>query len=197
METAHSGFVQSWGTLEWPICDEEPPAQIPQPAVDLASNVLDEEFSIIESYTGENEIDSDGGVANSDVESLNLPDTDESIPWAALPLPMKHSTAGRPLRDVVQNERSQDEMWLPLRNKMDFELAWWFIEAKVLKDHIDRYFKKDLGPGDCNIQSAYRLLEAVDQLESGMGMKSWKEGFVSFSKAVSKCIRRSSISNQK
>jgi len=88
-------------------------------------------------------------------------------------------------------------MWLPFRNKTDFELALWFIEAKVPKDHIDRYFKKDLGPGECNIQSAYLLLEAVDQLESGMGMKSWKEGFVSFSEAVSKCIPRTSISNQK
>jgi len=94
METAHSGFIQSWGTLERPICDKEPPAQIPQPAVNLASNVLDEEFSTIESYTGENEVNCDGDLANSDVESLNLCDTDESILWAGLPLPMKHSTAG-------------------------------------------------------------------------------------------------------
>jgi len=72
-----------------------------------------------------------------------------------------------------------------------------FIEAKVPKDHIDRYFKKDLGPGECSIQSTYILLEAVDQLESGMRMKSWKEGFVSFSETVSKCIPRMSISNQK
>ena len=131
------------------------------------------------------------------MESLNLSDTDESIPWAGLSLPMQNSTAGRPLRDVVQNERSEDEMWLPFRNMKDFELAKWFIAAKVPKDHIDRYFKKDLGLGDCNIQSAYRLLEAVDQLESGMGMKSWKQGFVSFSEAVSKCITRMLISNQK
>jgi len=41
-------------------------------------------------------------------------------------------------------------------------LAQWFIGAKVPKDHIDRYFKKDLGPRDCNIHSAYRLLKAVD-----------------------------------
>ncbi|KAG0133447.1 hypothetical protein HOY82DRAFT_538187 [Tuber indicum] len=36
-----------------------------------------------------------------------------------------------------------------------------------------------------SIKSAYRLLEAVDELESGMGMKSWKEEFVSFSEANS------------
>jgi len=76
METADSGFVQSWGRLERPICDEEPPAQILQPAFVLVFNVLDEELSTIESYTGENEVDSDGDVANSDVESLNLSDTD-------------------------------------------------------------------------------------------------------------------------
>jgi len=93
METAHYGFVQSRGTLEWPICDELPSAQIPQPAVDLASNVLDEEFSTIESYTSKNEVDSNGEVANSDMKSLNLSDTDESMLWAGLPLPMKYSTA--------------------------------------------------------------------------------------------------------
>ena len=59
------------------------------------------------------------------------------------------------------NERSEAEMWSPFRNKTDFELAQWFIEAKVQKDHIDRYFKKNLAPGDSNIQSAYYLLEAV------------------------------------
>jgi len=48
METVHFGFVQSQSILGQPICHEEPPAQIPQPAVDLASNVIDEEFSIIE-----------------------------------------------------------------------------------------------------------------------------------------------------
>ena len=75
-------------------------------------------------------------------------------------------------------------MWSTFRNKTDFELARWFFEAGVLKDHMDRYFKKDLGPQGSTINSAYRLLEAVDVLESGMGMKSWKEGFVSFSETV-------------
>ena len=55
---------------------------------------------------------------------------------------------------------------------------------KVPKDHMDRYFKKDLGPEGSNINSAYRPFEAVDELESGMGMKSWREGFVSFSETV-------------
>jgi len=63
-------------------------------------------------------------------------------------------------------------MWAPFRNKTDFERARWFIEAKVLKHHVDRYFKQGLAPEDSNIKSAYRLLEAVDELESGMGMKS-------------------------
>ena len=75
-------------------------------------------------------------------------------------------------------------MWSPCRNKTDFVLARRFIEAKVPKDHMDRYFKKDLGPGRCGINYAYRLLDAVDKLESGMGMKTWKEGFVLFSETV-------------
>ena len=49
---------------------------------------------------------------------------------------------------------------------------------------MDRYFKKELGPEGSSISSAYRLLEAVDELESGMGMKSWKEEFVPFSETV-------------
>ena len=49
---------------------------------------------------------------------------------------------------------------------------------------MDRYFKNDLSPEGSSINSAYQLLEAVDELESGMGMKSWKEGFVSFSETV-------------
>ena len=49
---------------------------------------------------------------------------------------------------------------------------------------MDRYFKKDLSPEDCSINSAYQLLEAVDELESRMGMKSWKERFVSFCETV-------------
>jgi len=76
-------------------------------------------------------------------------------------------------------------------------MAQWLIEGKVQKDHIDRYFRNDLGPGDNNIQSTYLLYEAVHQLESGTGMKSWKEEVVSFSEAVSKCIPRASISNKK
>ena len=51
-------------------------------------------------------------------------------------------------------------------------------------NHMDRYSKKDLGPEGSSINSAYRLLEAVDELESGMGMKSWKEVFQSFSETV-------------
>ena len=57
-------------------------------------------------------------------------------------------------------------MWSPFQNKTDFELARWFIEAKVPKDHLDRYFKKDLGLEGSNINSAYRLLDAIDVLES-------------------------------
>ena len=44
--------------------------------------------------------------------------------------------------------------------------------------------KNELGPEGSSISSTYRLPEAVDELESGMGMKSWKKGFVSFSETV-------------
>jgi len=39
-------------------------------------------------------------------------------------------------------------------------------------DHMDRYFKKVMGPEGSNIKSAYRLLDTVDELESGVGIKS-------------------------
>ena len=90
-------------------------------------------------------------------------------------------------------------MWLPFKNKSDFELARWFIEDKVPKDQINKYFKQELGPEESTIKSAYRLFDARDKLESGLGMNScqWKEGFVSFSKAVSKYIHRTSHANRK
>lgn len=186
METAHSGFVQPRSTPKRPICDEERPLQTPQPAADasLASNLYSEEFDTIETNIAEHEPEFDVNATNSDVESLNYSDSEESTPWIGPPIPTTHPTAGRSLRHVVRHERSEDEMWSPFRNKTDFELARWFIEAKVPKDHMDRYFKKDLGPEGSSINSAYRLFEAVDELESGMGMKSWKEGFVSFSETV-------------
>ena len=46
------------------------------------------------------------------------------------------------------------------------------VYSSKAKDHIDRYFKKDLGPEGSSINPAYRLLDAVVELESGMGMKS-------------------------
>ena len=199
IETEHSGFVQSRSTLEQPICDEERSERIAQPAIDfdLVSNLLDEDFSAIEPYTGEDELDVDENEVDSDVESLNLSDTEGTTPEVGLPIPTKHTTAGRSLRDVVRHERSEDKMWLPFKNKTDFELARLFIETRVPKDHIDKYFKQELGPEDSTIKSAYRLFDTVDRLESGLGMKSWKEGFVSFSEAVSDCIRRTSHSNRK
>ena len=118
------------------------------------------------------------------MESLNYSDSEESTPWIEPPILTTHPTAGRSVRHVVLHEISQEELWSLFRNKTDFELARWFIEAKVQKDHMDRYFGKDLGPEGSRINSAYRLLEAVDELESAMGMKSWKQRFVSFSKTV-------------
>ena len=49
---------------------------------------------------------------------------------------------------------------------------------------MDRYFKNELGLESSSISSAHQLLEAVDELESGMGMKSWKAGFVLFWETV-------------
>ena len=187
METAHSGFVQPRSTPKRPICDEERPLQTPQPAADsslTSSNLYSEEFDTIEMNIAENEPEFDVIATNSDVESLNHSDSEESTPWIGPSIPTAHSTAGRSLRDIVRHERSEEEMWSPFRNETDFELARWFIEAKVPNDHMDRYFKKDLGPEGSSINSAYRLLDAVDALESGMGMKSWKEGSVSFSESV-------------
>ncbi|KAG0636316.1 hypothetical protein HOY80DRAFT_1089170, partial [Tuber brumale] len=75
--------------------------------------------------------------------------------------------------------------WAPFQNKTDFELAQWFIEAKVPKEHIDRYFKNGLGPENSTIKSVYCLFHTVDELESGLGLRSWKEGLVSFTELVS------------
>ena len=131
-------------------------------------------------------------MSNSDVESLSFSNREDcSTDQIELPAPTNHNTAGRVLRDGVKYRKAEDELWEPFQNQIDFELAQWFIEAKVPKEHIDRYFKKGLRPENSTIKSAYHLLEAVDELESGMGMKSWKEGFASFSELVSTLFRQS------
>ena len=131
------------------------------------------------------------------MESLNLSDTKGSKSEIKLLIPTEHLIAGRSLRDVVRHKPSEDKMWLLFKNNTDFELAQWFIEAKVPKDHIDKYFKQALGPEDSTLKSAYRLFDTVDQFESAIRMKSWKEGFVLFSETVSQCISRTSHSNRK
>jgi len=157
-------LVQSWSTLEQPICDEERCEQVPQPLADfdLASNLLDEEFGTIELYTGENVLNPDDSKVDSDVESLNLSDTEGSTPEIEPPIPTKHPNARQWLRDVVQHERPEDDIWLPFKNKTDFELALWFIDTKVPKDLMDKYFKQELEPEDSTIKSAYRLFDTND-----------------------------------
>ena len=185
METAHSNFLQPQSTPKPPICDEERPRRTPQPAADtsLTCKLYSEEFDTIETNT-QNEPKLNVNPTNSDVESLNYPDSEESTLWIGPPIPTTHPTAGRSLQPIVWHERSEVEMWSPFRNTTDLELARWFIEAKVPKNQMDRYFKKDLGPEGSSIDTAYRLLHAVDELESGMGMKWWKEGHVLFSETV-------------
>ena len=183
METEHSGFVQPRSTPKRSIYDKERPLQTAQLVADssLTSDLYSQEFDTIETNIAENEPEFDVNTTNSDLESLNYSDSEESTPWTGPPIPTAHPTAGRSLWHVVRHKRSEDAIWSPFQNKRDFELAQWFIEAKVPKNHMDRYFKKELGSEGSGISPCYRLLEAVDELESGMAMKSWKEGFVSFS----------------
>ena len=189
METGHSGFVRPQSIPERRICNEERPLQTPPPepapGTSLTFNLYSEELDTIETNIAEPEPELDIKATNSDEESLNYSDSEESTPWIGPPIPLTHPTAGRSLRHIVRRERSQDGMWSPFRNKTDFELARWFIEGQVAKYHLDGYFKKDLDPEGSSINSAYRLFEDVDELESGMGMRSWKEWFVLFSETVS------------
>ena len=61
--------------------------------------------------------------------------------------------------------KSEDKMWSSFQNKHDFELARWFIKANVSKDHMDGYFKNQLGSEDSSFSSAYQLPEAIDELK--------------------------------
>ena len=90
MKTAHSGFIQPQSTPKRPICDKERPLQTPQPAADtsLASNLYSKEFDTIETNIAEHEPEFDVNVTNSDVESLNFPDSEESTPWIGPPILM-------------------------------------------------------------------------------------------------------------
>ncbi|KAG0131555.1 hypothetical protein HOY82DRAFT_607988 [Tuber indicum] len=151
----------------------ERPTQIAQPGdSDITFNLIGNKFRAIEDNISKNEPDIDAKTTDWDVESDNFSETEGSTPWVGLPILTEHATTGRSLRDIVRHETSHDEIWVPFRTESYFELARWFIEAKVPTDHIGRYFRKGLGPESSSIKSAYRLLEAVDELESWMGMKS-------------------------
>jgi len=69
IQSEHSGFVQSWSTLQQPICDEARSEQIQLPAADfdLTSNLRDEELGTIKLYTGENELNQEEPEVDSDL----------------------------------------------------------------------------------------------------------------------------------
>ncbi|KAG0633524.1 hypothetical protein HOY80DRAFT_1104646 [Tuber brumale] len=176
IEKQHLDFVRPPQAVQQTIGDIVQPSN-PFPE----ANEIHELHNSIEIQIADYEPESDHSIADSDVESLNLFEREDRLTdfvesWA----PTKHHTAGRVLRDTVQRQKAEDELWAPFQNKTDFELGQWFIEAKVPKEHIDRYFKNRLGPENSTIKSAYRLFHTVDELELGLGMRSWKEGLVSF-----------------
>ncbi|KAG0641324.1 hypothetical protein HOY80DRAFT_883359, partial [Tuber brumale] len=149
------------------------------------ANETHELHNSIEIQIADYEPESDHSIGDSDIESLNLFEREDCLAdFVESRAPTKHHTAGRVLRDAVQRQKAEDELWAPFHNETDFELAQWFIEAKVLKEHIDRYFKNGLGHKNSTIKSAYRLFHTVDELESALRMRSWKEDLVSFTELV-------------
>ncbi|KAG0640123.1 hypothetical protein HOY80DRAFT_1000449 [Tuber brumale] len=184
IEKQHLDFVRPPQAVQQTIGDRVQPLN-PFPE----ANETHELHNSIEVQIADYEPESDHSIADSGVESLNLFEREDRLTdFVESRAPTKHHTAGRVLRDAVQRQKAEDELWAPFQNKTDFELAQWFIEAKVPKEDIDRYFKNGLGPENSTIKSAYRLFHTVDELESGLGMRSWKKGLVSFTELVSVSI---------
>jgi len=105
METVYSHFVQPQSVLKHPICNKERHAQIPLPAdSDPTSNPYSQKFDIIETYISEIEAEIDLNATDSEVESLNYSDSEEITPWVGPPILTTHPTAGRSLRNIVQDE---------------------------------------------------------------------------------------------
>ncbi|KAG0639401.1 hypothetical protein HOY80DRAFT_1074395 [Tuber brumale] len=184
IEKQHLDFVRPLQAVQQTIGDRvQPPNPFPE------ANEIHELHNSIEIQIADYEPQSDHSIADSDVESLNLFEREDRLTdFVESRAPTKHHTTGRVLRDAVQCQKAKDELWAPFQNKTDFELAQWFIKAKVPKEHIDRYFKNGLGPKNSTIKSGYRLFHTVDELESGLGMRSWKEGLVSFTELLSVSI---------
>lgn len=167
METPHSGAVQPRSTIKFPIYNEDCSLQIHQLVADssLTSDLYSEEFDTIETNIAGSGPEFDVNTANSDVESLNYLDSQKSTPWIGRPIPIVYPTTRRSLWHVVRHLKSEDKMWSSFQNKHDFELTQQFIKANVSKDHMDIYFKNQLGPEGSSFSSAYQLLEAIDELE--------------------------------
>ncbi|KAG0644303.1 hypothetical protein HOY80DRAFT_1075254 [Tuber brumale] len=176
IEKQHPDFVPPPQAVQQTVGERvQPPNPFPE------ANETHELHNSIEIQIADYEPESDHSIADSYVESLNLFEREDRLTdFVESRAPTKHHTAGRVLRDAVQRQKAEDELWAPFQNNTDFELAQWFIEAKVPNEHIDRYFKNGLGPENSTIKSAYRLFHTVDELELGLGMRSWKKGLVSF-----------------
>ncbi|KAG0644729.1 hypothetical protein HOY80DRAFT_1097389 [Tuber brumale] len=177
----HPDFVRPPQAVQETIGDRvQPPNPFPE------ANETHELHNSIEIQVADYESESDHSIADLDIESLNLFERGDCLAdFVESRAPTKHHTAGRALRDAVQSQKAEDELWAPFQNKTDFELAQWLIEAKVPKEHIDRYFKNGLRPENSTIKSAYRRFRTIDELELGLGMRSWKEGMISFTELVS------------
>lgn len=116
---------------------------------------------------------------NSDLESLS----DESVNEENEQQPSEVTTfprAGEILGDVERPAEDESNRWAPFENQQDFDLAKWFVESGVSREHINGYFEKKLARQEVSYNSAYKLFMKIDGLTDGLGSGSWMTGQVDF-----------------
>ncbi|KAG0641328.1 hypothetical protein HOY80DRAFT_999419 [Tuber brumale] len=162
-EKQHPDFVRPLQAVQEIIGDRvQPPNPVPE------ANETYELSNSSEIQIADYEPESDHSIGDSDVESLKLFEREDRLAdFVESRAPTKHHTAGRVLRDAVQRQKAEDELWAPVQNKTHFELAQWFIEAKVPRSILIGILRMDWGP-------------RTVQLNPGLRMRSWKERLVSF-----------------
>ncbi|KAI5845797.1 hypothetical protein DFP73DRAFT_593956 [Morchella snyderi] len=116
---------------------------------------------------------------NSDLESPS----DESVDEENEQQPSEVTTfprAGEILGDVEHPLEDESNLWAPFESQQDFDLAKWFVESGVSREHINGYFDKGLARQEVSYDSAYKLFKKIDGLCDGLGSSSWMTGQVDF-----------------
>lgn len=97
-----------------------------------------------------------------------------------------HPTGGRPVPGLKATLPLDDPVspWAPFISPHDFKTGAWFVRngatGKMVTDGFNRGILSQTKENSVSFSSPFTLKQLVDQMEPGMGVKSWKEGKAKF-----------------